>query len=825
MSQLFETEFYKILSTNSKYKEKIDAICTKFKEHSDSCTAFSSYTSHSIDHSVNIINHMYHLCPNPSQLNEDTIFYLILAAICHDFGLLLTNDDKKDIESNSYITKQSDYYFWDKTKEFVRLHNLQLEDHKIVELTIEFIARNLHTNQEVLLKKINHICSNQLSNNEKKNLVFICYAHGANPEDIKQQLRYPEKILVNDVYDCNSRVDFGFVIALLRLGDLLDIGVDRVIKTSKEYNYYDKENEKHEIINSLIRTVNIRYERTDYNVCGSSDKKLSTPCPRYPKEIFLSFNNDYFSDELFQEEKNKSLFSDCLNYLFTYIDWIEKEIANAKNCFLHQYLSSDMYTAKYRYATTLSISPKVNMVGFPYNYEYREIDIDRNRIVNLITSENLYPNKKSFLRELIQNAIDACIFYSDIIGTSPYNPEVKISLDNDILSITDNGIGMNYTTLINYYLKIGGSYYNSNEYIFSNKRFSHAGHFGIGGYSAFLVSDEVILETKRNNQECIKVEYGKAQNYVKISREVTDSSCFSHQYDHGTKIILKLKDEFKKTFIDINSIIRYLKTTFLKYENVSLKLLVQEREYNLSQQLQSIDDWCKNKIQYIKEPIINQLDNYLEGINCRIIYNQIETENKYFNENINNFDDECPFAISDEVLVYSYENNDIIHNYIVPYNYNNDKFYYGKEKFRVVKDLCMVKGILFTTLGIPIGSMVNRFTAEIISLNNQKNIINSSLYSSFSNCSVRPKLDIFLHNIHIKNADFNLEFMPNLDVDACVLNITHPLVVPSISRDDIPMETLKQIREAIFYAILKELKWTTTLPIGNNNPFIKEEKQ
>ncbi len=816
MCLLSETEFYKKL--NSDYKTKIDGIFQKFQEHLRSCHAFSSYTSHSIDHSVHIINYMWELSPNPSHLNEETIFYLILAAICHDFGLLLTNGDKEKIKSNTYIQKQSDYYFWDKTKEFIRLHNLQLDDSKIEELTIEFIARNLHTNEEVLSNKINCIC-NCLSSNEKKNLRFICYAHGADPEDISKKLRNPSDILIYDS-DCNNRVDFGFVIALLRLGDILDIGEDRVIKTSKEYNYYDKENKKHEIINSLIKAVRIGYERTDSSVCGSTDKSLKIPCPRYPKEIFLNFNNDYFSLNQPQIKDEESLFSDSLNYLFNYIDWIEEEIANAKKYFLHQYLDSSMYKPEYNYATTLSISPKVNMMGFPNNFEYRLIGTDRNIIINLITSENLYPNKKSFLRELIQNAIDACTFYLEVIRESYYCPEVKISLDNNILSITDNGIGMDYNTLVNCYLKIGGSYYNSNEYIFSEKSFSHAGHFGIGGYSAFLVSDEVILETKKNNQECIKVEYGKAQNYVKINRNVTDCSSFNKPYEHGTKIILKLKDEFKEIFKDVDSIKKYIITTFLKNKNVSLKLLVPKNEYNLSEQLQSIDDWCKNKIQNMKEPI--KLDNYLEGINCRIIYNQIETKNKYFNQNINNFDDKCPFDISENVLVYSYENNGKIYNYIVPYK--KDKFYYGKEKLKIVKDLYIVEGILFTTLGIPIDSVVYRFTAKIILLNNQKNIINASLYSSFSNCSVRPKLDIFLHNIHIKNADFNLEFMPNIDVGACVLNITHPLVVPSVSRDDIPIDTLKQIREAIFYAIMQKLNWTTSLST-RNNPFIKHTEE
>lgn len=807
-----ETEFYKLLVSKEKYSNYIsiiDSTSTNFSEHSSKSTLFNSYTDHSLEHSISIINHMWNLSPKPNDLNGKTIFYLIMSALCHDFGLLISKDDRNLIQSNKYIINQQNYYEWESTKTFISYQNSSLEKEDIQTKALQLIARNLHTNREVIRRKIDIICPNTLSIYDKEDLTLICFAHGATPEDIEQLLHNSKSF--HQEFDIHERVDFGFVIALLRLGDILDIGVDRVHNISKEYNDFDEENIKHETINSLISEVWVGYEKTDYQVCGLTMENKT--CPRYPKKIILRYNQTVVSEELL---------GNSLDYLFNYIEWIEEEIMNANKYFLCKYLDSNSYEKKYYYATMLAIFPKVEQVDFPKEFEYRLIGMDKKSIVDLITSENLYPNKESFLRELVQNAIDACMFYCCESDNTSYKPEVKIILGEDTLCIEDNGIGMNSNVLIDYYLKIGSSYYSSKNYIFSKNQFSHAGHFGLGAYSVFLVSSEVLIETKRENSEIIKVEYGKTQNYVKISRNVLESNSSFKRYEHGTKIVLKLKEEFKETFKDINCIKKYMNRTFLKNEKVSLRLIDSSTSFDLGTNLKSLDEWCRNK-SLIGQKEINQLDKYFNGIECRIIYEEIETINKYFNQQSNTFVDSCDFEIGQNVVVYSYEYNNKKYNYII---LDDSEYVYENEKIRIIEDLCIVDDVKFVDLNIPKNSVINCFKAKIIKRNSEKTIINSSVYSSYSGCSIFSKIDIFLHNIHIKNADFNLGLLPNINIHSCALNIQNPLVIPTITRDDISVEMLLKVREALFYAILNDLGLDASFLLNdiNSNPFIRREK-
>ena len=69
------------------------------------------------------------------------------------------------------------------------------------------------------------------------------------------------------------------------------------------------------------------------------------------------------------------------------------------------------------------------------------------------------------LRELIQNAIDACnekytleSGQDPIFQSVPYGIKIEINLSNKTLEISDNGIGMNEEIIKNYFLKIGSSY-------------------------------------------------------------------------------------------------------------------------------------------------------------------------------------------------------------------------------------------------------------------------------------------------------------------------------------------------------------------------------
>src|SRR3954447_23540565 len=125
-----------------------------------------------------------------------------------------------------------------------------------------------------------------------------------------------------------------------------------------------------------------------------------------------------------------------------------------------------------------------------------------------IVAHSLYSEKEVFLRELISNASDACDRLRYAALTQPElsaeDPDLKIRLTTDAeaktLTVADNGIGMNREDLIENL----GTIARSGTAAFMNKLTGDAkkdvgliGQFGVGFYSAFMVSDKVVVLTRK----------------------------------------------------------------------------------------------------------------------------------------------------------------------------------------------------------------------------------------------------------------------------------------------------------------------------------------
>ncbi|MCI0516835.1 MAG: molecular chaperone HtpG [Woeseiaceae bacterium] len=121
---------------------------------------------------------------------------------------------------------------------------------------------------------------------------------------------------------------------------------------------------------------------------------------------------------------------------------------------------------------------------------------------------SLYSNKEIFLRELISNASDANDKLRFLALADPAllgnDPELKIRIDfdskNGAISVHDNGIGMSRQELIDNIGTIARS--GTAEFLGqmtgdSRKDAQLIGQFGVGFYSAFIVADQVTVETRR----------------------------------------------------------------------------------------------------------------------------------------------------------------------------------------------------------------------------------------------------------------------------------------------------------------------------------------
>ena len=127
-----------------------------------------------------------------------------------------------------------------------------------------------------------------------------------------------------------------------------------------------------------------------------------------------------------------------------------------------------------------------------------------------VTTENIFPVIKKFLysdheiflRELVSNAVDASQKLKTLSSVGDFKGElgdlsVRISVDKEkgTLTVSDRGIGMTEEDIDKYINQIAFS--GAEEFINKYKDNANAiiGHFGLGFYSAFMVSSKVEIHT------------------------------------------------------------------------------------------------------------------------------------------------------------------------------------------------------------------------------------------------------------------------------------------------------------------------------------------
>ena len=163
-----------------------------------------------------------------------------------------------------------------------------------------------------------------------------------------------------------------------------------------------------------------------------------------------------------------------------------------------------------------------------------------------IVINSLYSEKYIFLRELISNASDACDklkFWSltnpDVKASSAFKITITPDSENNTLTISDNGIGMNKEDLINHIGTIAKS--GTADFVKNMKDNGSAvdliGQFGVGFYSAFMVAKKVEITTKKA---------GEKQAYEWTSDGLDGFEIKETKREtNGTDIKLFLKDDAK----------------------------------------------------------------------------------------------------------------------------------------------------------------------------------------------------------------------------------------------------------------------------------------
>ena len=171
-----------------------------------------------------------------------------------------------------------------------------------------------------------------------------------------------------------------------------------------------------------------------------------------------------------------------------------------------------------------------------------------------VTTENIFPVIKKFLysdhdiflRELVSNAVDATQKLRTLAATGEFKGEtsdlkVRVSLDEKAgtLTVSDDGIGMTAEEIDKYINQIAFSGVTDFLDKYKDKAEGIIGHFGLGFYSAFMVSKKVEIITKSYRDGAQAVRWS-CDGSPEFSIEDTEKAT------HGTDVVLHIDDDCKE---------------------------------------------------------------------------------------------------------------------------------------------------------------------------------------------------------------------------------------------------------------------------------------
>lgn len=427
---------------------------------------FPMYTLHDETHICNVLRIMAQLLgDHTDKLTRDEAAMLVLAACCHDVGMSYSDQEKQELLDNS---DRLDQYLERHHDEYVKVYAENPDKPKLTDEIKRNYLRSIHHERilELLNRKPWPECLR--GKVDRKDLVRVCQSHGDNPSSL------------NDL-GSTPTVDLRFCAVLLRLADILDFDTIRAPKAVYDYcGFNDAKGEE------------AKYSKTEW------EKHLASQGFDFIHVADRSVPYDlpyHATSESMQIEQ-------AVN---SYLDWVDSEL-NECGKLLRRYVG------KWQdFILPNKILRTIETEGY-VSGQYR-LTMDQDKVMDLLVGEELYSDPSAFVRELLQNAIDAVRTREQLDKQWPkiWKPQINIRSWMDVdgyhwFRIEDNGTGMTKEIIENYFLKIGRSYYASDTFqkdkirCRADPNYTPISRFGIGILSCFMGgkdSNQLEVSTKR----------------------------------------------------------------------------------------------------------------------------------------------------------------------------------------------------------------------------------------------------------------------------------------------------------------------------------------
>lgn len=357
-----------------------------------------------------------------------------------------------------------------------------------------------------------------------KDLGKVCKSHSEPFTNVKD-------LEINKPYEQEreSEVNLLYTAAVLRTADLLHVNsertpdVDFTIISPKD-SYSRREWVKQKAVKRIRPKLELDKD-------GRVDKNLDP----HLFEVVATFHDE-----------------DAYSHFMDYLSYAEEELK-----ITHEICktSSEKNNDGYIFPWDGICKEKIKTEGF--NAEKLKFELDKDNILNLLIGHTLYNQANVVLRELAQNAIDACrlMNQSSKCGSTDYQPEIRIEWDENkhILKVSDNGTGMNEEIIKKYLLKVGSSRYQSKEFKDKHKHFYSISRFGIGLLTCFMISDDFeVITLWHEEQKAHRLKIKNLQGEYMLRNDVEPTEILEEH--HGTTFILKVHEN-----VDFSNIVNDLK--------------------------------------------------------------------------------------------------------------------------------------------------------------------------------------------------------------------------------------------------------------------------
>lgn len=438
-------------SIESSLKEGVWKICEYGIDLSKTIRdTFHTYTLHDEVHICNVMTKMLELLGElKHELTRDECALLIMAACCHDIGMSVTEEEKEYLRGCPDCMQT---YLESHPKEYRLAYEQGI--HEKADITDEILQRYVRANHHKRVRE-------QLQNVEwpevlgrfmsVDELIAVCESHG---EDAKT---------TGYLYNFSPKLDLHLCAVLLRLGDILDFDATRASDT-------------------IYRYINLAHLE------GMENEKSCLEWKKHQSSRGFAMVQDERRTLLYRAECT------CIQVeqaIVSYLNWVDEELSSCGKL---------IRSMAPRWQTLLlpgKVERQITARGY-LSGEYK-LTLDQDRVLDLLVGKELYSDPAVFVRELIQNAIDAVRTRKEMDKELPKNwrPQINIRtwVDDEGYNwfrIEDNGIGMTEKSICDYFLKVGHSYYNSDQFQTDKIRcgvsrdYQPISRFGIGILSCFM---------------------------------------------------------------------------------------------------------------------------------------------------------------------------------------------------------------------------------------------------------------------------------------------------------------------------------------------------